>query len=278
MVEQAYLRAVHRYDLLDKEQERKIAIKAKGGDLRARDQLINSNLRLVIHLARKYSKNGHIDDMIQEGNIGLLKAFEKYEPDLGNKFSTYANWWIKQGIHRYRSKIKSIRISSNNTISRIFNIITEYLSENPRRPTDAYIAEELNKYSDKVYKPRDIDKILQDYDNAQVTSLDATVGDDETDFMYFIPGNDGRELLEKMASESVAEVVYDQINELRTNSLTKKVLKEVLFYDKKLDEVMSEFGLKREKVRQTYEKGRRQLRSCLLKNDKFTRSVVLTNL
>ena len=142
-----YLREIAKTDLLTKEQEVELAAKIQKGDKEARSLMIRANLRLVVKIAQDYSNYGlPLSDLISEGNIGLMKAVERFDPEKGGKLSTYAAWWIKQGIKRaLANQSKTIRLPVHmvdkiSRMRRISNMLAEALG---RDPTDSELAEEL---------------------------------------------------------------------------------------------------------------------------------------
>ncbi len=170
-----YLRLIGQYPLLTAEEEVYLAEQVKLGNKSARDKLINSNLRLVVSIAKKYNTiSMTMDDRIQEGNLGLAKAVEKFDPTKGYKFSTYATWWIRQAITRaIADKEKSIRLPVHyvEEIKKVQKFIKEYEQKNNIYPTKSEIAKELDM---SVKKVEDILK-----NSLEVSSLNRTIGDDD---------------------------------------------------------------------------------------------------
>lgn len=170
-----YLRLIGQYPLLTAEEEVYLAEQVKLGNKSARDKLINSNLRLVVSIAKKYNTTSMtMDDRIQEGNLGLAKAVEKFDPTKGYRFSTYATWWIRQAITRaIADKEKSIRLPVHyvEEIKKVQKFIKEYEQKNNIYPTKSEIAKELDM---SVKKVEDILK-----NSIEVSSLNRTIGDDD---------------------------------------------------------------------------------------------------
>lgn len=170
-----YLKEAGRYPLLSKEEEFELAVAAKNGDPAAKEKLINHNLRLVIAIAKKYMGRGlSLLDLIQEGNIGLIKAIDKYDPHRGFKFSTYAHYWIKQAVSRaVIEQSRNIRIPIHiiELINDIKKFERQYQISYEKNPTENEIAEALNIDVKKVREIKDWEKTT--------TSLDIVVGDDE---------------------------------------------------------------------------------------------------
>lgn len=170
-----YLRLIGQYPLLTHEEEIYLAEQVKLGNKSARDKLINSNLRLVVSIAKKYNTMGMtMDDRIQEGNLGLAKAVEKFDPTKGYKFSTYATWWIRQAITRaIADKERMVRLPVHyvEEIKKVQKFIKEYEQKNNIYPTKSEIAKELDMSTKKV------EDILKN--SLEVNSLNKTIGEDE---------------------------------------------------------------------------------------------------
>lgn len=151
---QTYLQEIKNIPLLSPEQEKELSRESKKGDLKAREQLIRSNLRLVISIAKKYANKGlSFLDLIEEGNIGLIKAVEGYDPSTGWRFSTYATWWIKQAIRRaITNTAKTIRLPAYmvEKVSKLKGVSETLSSELEREPSSKEIAEEMDITADKV--------------------------------------------------------------------------------------------------------------------------------
>lgn len=170
-----YLKEAGRFPLLSKEEEFELAVAAKNGDPAAKEKLINHNLRLVIAIAKKYMGRGlSLLDLIQEGNIGLIKAIDKYDPHRGFKFSTYAHYWIKQAVSRaVIEQSRNIRrpVHINELINDMKKFERQYQISYAKNPTEDEIAKALNVDVKKVREIKDWEK--------PTISLDIVVGDDE---------------------------------------------------------------------------------------------------
>ena len=170
-----YLKEIRQFPLLNAEEERELLNRIQKGDIQAKERIVESNLRLVVSIAKKYQNNGlSLMDLIQEANIGLLTAIDKFEPERGYRFSTYASWWIKQTISRaLDNKSKLIRLPAYivEGINKMKNAEKVLTIEFGRTPTD----EELAKYMgiDLEYA-----KKLQD-NRKEISSLDVSIGEDE---------------------------------------------------------------------------------------------------
>ena len=253
-----YLKEIGRVPLLTAAEETDLAKRVERGDQKARERLINSNLRLVVSIAKKYVGRGlSLLDLIEEGNIGLMRAVEKFDYRKGFKFSTYATWWIRQAITRaIADQARTIRIPVHmvETINRFIRVSRMLMQELGREPTPEEIAAEMEIEPEKV---REIIKVSQ-----QPTSLEAPVGEEKDSTLGdFIPDEEIRpedqasvELLKSHLSE-----VLDTLNDRE-----KKVLKLRFGLEdgrqRTLEEVGREFGVTRERIRQIEAKALRKLR------------------
>jgi RNA polymerase primary sigma factor len=255
-----YLREIGKIPLLTAEEELALAQKVKSGDKRAKDQMAEANMRLVVSIAKRYVGRGlDLLDLIQEGNTGLLRAVEKFDPDRGFKFSTYATWWIRQAITRaIADQARTIRIPVHmvETINKLLRTQRRLTQELNREPTNEEIAAAMEMDVDKV---EHIMKIKQD-----ISSLDASVRDDEEDSVLgdFIEDED-----QKTPSESASEqLLKEQVKQI-LSTLTEreqKILKlRFGLEDGKshtLEEVGQEFSVTRERIRQIEAKALAKLR------------------
>ncbi len=255
-----YLREIGKIPLLTPPEELALAKKVKRGDKRAKDAMAEANMRLVVSIAKRYVGRGlDLLDLIQEGNTGLLRAVEKFDPDRGFKFSTYATWWIRQAITRaIADQARTIRIPVHmvETINKLLRTQRRLTQELNREPTNEEIATAMEMDVDKV---EHIMKIKQD-----ISSLDASVRDDEEDSVLgdFIEDED-----QKTPSESASEqLLKEQVRQI-LSSLTEreqKILKlRFGLEDGKshtLEEVGQEFSVTRERIRQIEAKALAKLR------------------
>jgi RNA polymerase primary sigma factor len=255
-----YLREIGKIPLLTAQEELALAQKVVSGDKRAKDQMAEANMRLVVSIAKRYVGRGlDLLDLIQEGNTGLLRAVEKFDPDRGFKFSTYATWWIRQAITRaIADQARTIRIPVHmvETINKLLRTQRRLTQELNREPTNEEIAAAMEMEVDKV---EHIMKIKQD-----ISSLDASVRDDEEDSVLgdFIEDED-----QKTPSESASEqLLKEQVKQI-LGTLTEreqKILKlRFGLEDGKshtLEEVGQEFSVTRERIRQIEAKALAKLR------------------
>jgi RNA polymerase primary sigma factor len=255
-----YLREIGKIPLLTAEEELALAKRVVAGDKKAKDQMAEANMRLVVSIAKRYVGRGlDLLDLIQEGNTGLLRAVEKFDPDRGFKFSTYATWWIRQAITRaIADQARTIRIPVHmvETINKLLRTQRRLTQELNREPSNDEIAAAMEMDVDKV---EHIMKIKQD-----ISSLDASVRDDEEDSVLgdFIEDED-----QKTPSESASEqLLKEQVKQI-LGTLTEreqKILKlRFGLEDGKshtLEEVGQEFSVTRERIRQIEAKALAKLR------------------
>ncbi|HLG91149.1 MAG TPA: RNA polymerase sigma factor RpoD [Candidatus Saccharimonadales bacterium] len=255
-----YLREIGKIPLLTPEEELTLARKVKTGSKKAKDQMAEANMRLVVSIAKRYVGRGlDLLDLIQEGNTGLLRAVEKFDPDRGFKFSTYATWWIRQAITRaIADQARTIRIPVHmvETINKLLRTQRRLTQELNREPTNEEIAAAMDMDVDKV---EHIMKIKQD-----ISSLDASVRDDEEDSVLgdFIEDEDA-----KTPTESASEQLLKEQVRMILGTLTdreQKILKlRFGLEDGKshtLEEVGQEFSVTRERIRQIEAKALAKLR------------------
>ncbi len=254
-----YLKEIGRINLLTSDEEHEYALMAQEGNEDAKRVLAESNLRLVVSIAKRYVGRGmQFLDLIQEGNIGLMKAVEKFNPDKGYKFSTYATWWIRQAITRaIADQARTIRVPVHmvETINKLARIQRQLTQELNREPTDEEIAERLDIPIEKV---RDVYKISQD-----PVSLETPIGEEEDSHLGdFIP--DGH----TMGPEEYAtiEMLKEELNSVLATLTEReeKVLRLRFGLDdgqcRTLEQVGQIFGVTRERIRQIEAKALRKLK------------------
>lgn len=255
-----YLREIGKIPLLTAEEELELARRVVAGDKKAKDQMAEANMRLVVSIAKRYVGRGlDLLDLIQEGNTGLLRAVEKFDPDKGFKFSTYATWWIRQAITRaIADQARTIRIPVHmvETINKLLRTQRRLTQEMNREPTNEEIAKAMDIEVEKVVH---IMKIKQD-----ISSLDASVRDDEEDSVLgdFIEDEDTVTPEESATGQLLKEHVKDMLGSLTERE--QKILKlRFGLEDGKshtLEEVGQEFSVTRERIRQIEAKALTKLR------------------
>ena len=255
-----YLREIGKIPLLSAEEELALAQRVVKGDRDAKDKMAEANMRLVVSIAKRYVGRGlDLLDLIQEGNTGLLRAVEKFDPDKGFKFSTYATWWIRQAITRaIADQARTIRIPVHmvETINKLLRTQRRLTQELNREPTNEEIAKAMEIDVDKV---EHIMKIKQD-----ISSLDASIRDDEEDSVLadFIEDEDTVSPEESATGQLLKEQVKDMLSALTERE--QKILKlRFGLEDGKshtLEEVGQEFSVTRERIRQIEAKALAKLR------------------
>lgn len=256
-----YLREIGKIPLLTSEEELTLANRVVAGEKKAKDEMAEANMRLVVSIAKRYSGRG-LDflDLIQEGNTGLLRAVEKFDPSKGFKFSTYATWWIRQAITRAiadQARVIRIPVHMVETINKLLRTQRRMTQELNREPTIEELAKEMEMDPVKVEY---VMKIKQD-----VNSLDAAVRDDEEDSVLgdFIEDEDT-----KSPDESATEqLLKEQVQGILESALSERELKIVKMRfgledgkNHTLEEVGHEFAVTRERIRQIEAKALAKLR------------------
>ena len=254
-----YLKEIGKVPLLTAKRERELAERMAEGDDAAKDELVEANLRLVVSIAKRYVGKGmYFLDLIQEGNLGLMKAVDKFDYTKGYKFSTYATWWIRQAITRaIADQARTIRIPVHmvETIHKVSRYSRQMLQELGREPTADEIGEKMGLSAEKV---REIMKIAQD-----PVSLETPIGEEEDSHLGdFIPDDDTPAPAEAASATILREVLERQ---LHTLTLREEHVIKLRFglYDgrsRTLEEVGKEFDITRERIRQIEAKALRKLR------------------
>lgn len=254
-----YLKEIGKVPLLTAEQEVEIAKRMGEGDEEAKRELTEANLRLVVSIAKRYVGRGMLFlDLIQEGNLGLIKAVEKFDYNKGFKFSTYATWWIRQAITRaIADQARTIRIPVHmvETINRLIRVNRQLLQEFGRDPKPSEIAEAMGITEEKV---REIQKIAQ-----EPVSLETPIGEEEDSHLGdFIPDDDAPAPADAAAFTLLKEQLMDVLDTLTPRE--EKVLRLRFGLDdgkaRTLEEVGKEFNVTRERIRQIEAKALRKLR------------------
>lgn len=254
-----YLKEIGRVPLLSADEEIKLAKRMEDGDLEAQKRLAEANLRLVVSIAKRYVGRGMLFlDLIQEGNLGLIKAVEKFDYNKGYKFSTYATWWIRQAITRaIADQARTIRIPVHmvETINKLIRVSRQLLQSLGREPSPEEIAKEMDVSVDRV---REIMKIAQ-----EPVSLETPIGEEEDSHLGdFIEDHDAPAPAEAASFVLLKEQLEDVLDTLTERE--EKVLSLRFGLDdgraRTLEEVGQNFGVTRERIRQIEAKALRKLR------------------
>jgi RNA polymerase primary sigma factor len=259
-----YLREIGQVKLLTPQEEIELAARIKKGDKKAREQMIKANLRLVVKIARDYEGIGlPLLDLISEGNIGLMKAVERFDPAKGGKLSTYGSWWIKQSIKRaLANQSKTIRLPVHlvDKISKMRRLSMKMTEEFGREPTDEELAGELGITTARVTQMRQA--------SLRPTSLDAPIGDEDSNlFSDIVEDENAHSPYTNLEDKTVTDMLQDMVKHLAPREAT------ILQYrfgldggtERTLEEVGAKFEVTRERVRQIQNLALRKLRRMIEK-------------
>ncbi len=259
-----YLREIGQVKLLTPEEEILLAARIKKGDKRAREHMIKANLRLVVKIARDYEGIGlPLLDLISEGNIGLMKAVERFDPAKGGKLSTYGSWWIKQSIKRaLANQSKTIRLPVHlvDKISKMRRVSMQLQEELGREPSDEELAGELGTTASRIAQMRQA--------SIRPASLDAPIGDDDTNnFSEIVQDENAESPYEMLEDKTVTGMLEEMVKKLDDREAT------ILRYrfgldggnERTLEEVGEKFNVTRERVRQIQNIALRKMRKMIEK-------------
>jgi len=259
-----YLREIGQVRLLTREEEIYLAARIKRGDKKSRERMIKANLRLVVKIARDYEGLGlPLLDLISEGNIGLMKAVERFDPSKGGKLSTYGSWWIKQSIKRaLANQSKTIRLPVHlvDKISKMRRTAMKLQEELGREPTDEELAGELGISAGRVSQMRQA--------AIRPASLDAPIGDEDSDTFAEVVQDEAAETpYAQLEDKTVTRMLREMVKTLDNREAT--ILRSRFALDggteQTLEEVGKKFGVTRERVRQIQNVALRKLRKMIEK-------------
>lgn len=254
-----YLQEIGREELLTVEQEVELAQRIKKGDSKALEKLTKANLRFVVSVAKQYQNHGlSLQDLINEGNVGLIKAAEKYDETRGFKFISYAVWWIRQSIQQAiaeKSNLIKMPINQVETLNKITHASNKFEQEHGRRPSLDEMAENLNIEEDKI---EDIVKASRRH-----VSADAPIGSGEGNSLFDVIASDEETQADReLVTESLREEIYRMLNVLNDR---ERIVITSFFGINQAEQTMAEIAIKcnltRERVRQIKEKAIRKLRN-----------------
>ncbi len=259
-----YLQEIGKEDLLTVEEEVELAQRIKKGDRKALERLTRANLRFVVSVAKQYQNQGlSLPDLINEGNVGLIKAAEKFDETRGFKFISYAVWWIRQSILQAiaeQSRIVRLPLNQVGSVNKINRVLNKFEQENERRPS-------IEEISEKVDLPEDkIDDALKV--TGRHVSVDAPFAEGEDNSLLDVMVNDDAPPADKAL---VMESLRSEINAVLQclNERERNVIEAFFGINRQemtLDEIGTKYGLTRERVRQIKEKAIRRLRNCTKNN------------
>jgi RNA polymerase primary sigma factor len=261
-----YMRAIWRFPLLTLQQEIELAEKIKKGDAEARERMINSNLRLVVTIAHDYANLGlPLLDLISEGNIGLTKAVERFDPAKGAKLSTYAIWWIKQSIKRaLADQSKTIRLPTHlvDKIAKVRRVSLQMSDELEREPTDDELGEEIGIAGEKVARLKSL--------SIRPASIDGPIGDDDsTEFGEVIGDEEAQTPFELLRHKNLLREMDGLLDVLDKREMT--IISQRFGLDggepRTLANVAKNFGISRERIRQLQNSALAKLRRALSKRE-----------
>ena len=253
-----YLQEISKEELISVEEEVELAQRIKKGDTRALERLTRANLRFVVSVAKQYQNQGlTLPDLINEGNVGLIKAAEKFDETRGFKFISYAVWWIRQSILQAiaeQSRIVRLPLNQVGSVNKINRVLSKFEQENERRPSVDEISEHLDLPKDKIDEAMSV--------NGRHVSVDAPFSDGEDNTLLdVLVGDDTPATDRELVIESLRAEIADAL--LMLSERERKVI--TAFYgigvpEMTLEEIGNKYGLTRERVRQIKEKAIRRLR------------------
>ena len=261
------MRQIGQTDLLTREQELKLAQKIRQGDALARHLMITANLRLVVKIAQDFAQLGlSLKDVISEGNIGLVKAVDRYDPHKGGKFSSYAAWWIKQSMRRavaMQGKTIGYPVHLGETIGRIKSTVLELAAELEREPSDQEVADHMGLPCQKIAHLKSI--------SIRPASLDAPIGISRISFGEIVGDEGALNPFESLYNKSLAEEVAQSMGQLEERE--EKIIRLRFGLDDgppmTLEKLGEHFGISRERVRQLQNQSLKRMRGILADKERL---------
>jgi RNA polymerase primary sigma factor len=255
-----YLQEISKEELISVEEEVELAQRIKKGDTRALERLTRANLRFVVSVAKRYQNQGlTLPDLINEGNVGLIKAAEKFDETRGFKFISYAVWWIRQSILQAiaeQSRIVRLPLNQVGSVNKINRVLSKFEQENERRPSVDEISEHLDLPKDKIDEAMSI--------SGHHVSVDAPFAEGEDNSLLDVMVNEDIPPTDKdLVMESLKSEIQHALNVLSERE--RKVIEDsygINCQELTLEEIGAKYGLSRERVRQIKEKAIRKLRTC----------------
>ena len=255
-----YLQEIGREEMISAEEEVELAQRIRHGDVKALERLTKANLRFVVSVAKQYQNQGlTLPDLINEGNLGLLKAAERFDETRGFKFISYAVWWIRQSILQAiseQSRIVRLPLNQVGSVNKIAHEINRFEQENERRPSLEEIAEKIDLPQDKIDEAMNI--------NGHHISVDAPFIDGEDNSLLDVMPNENSPMADSsLVEESLKAEIQNALSVL--NDRERNVIEASYGINRPeltLEEIGAKFGLTRERVRQIKEKAIRKLRNC----------------
>jgi RNA polymerase sigma factor, sigma-70 family len=255
-----YLQEIGKEEMISAEEEVELAQRIRHGDQKALERLTKANLRFVVSVAKQYQNQGlSLPDLINEGNLGLLKAAERFDETRGFKFISYAVWWIRQSILQAiseQSRIVRLPLNQVGSVNKIAHEINRFEQENERKPSLDEIAEKIDLPEEKIDEAMNI--------NGHHISVDAPFVEGEDNSLLDVMANENSPMADSsLVEESLRAEIQNALNVL--NERERNVIEASYGINRPeltLEEIGSKFGLTRERVRQIKEKAIRKLRSC----------------